>query len=184
MSSTRRALLVAGAAAATAPALLARAAPARAQSRLDVTVLERLVEIEQVAAFAYETAGRVTGLDAPAKELLGLLAGQERAHADRLAKLHAELGGRRPEPPRAVADVERIVPGLGAAGDERALLTFAIELEKAIVRRYYDAHKQLGSARLLQPITSIMASEGQHLVALRLALGVPPLPDAFESGRG
>jgi hypothetical protein len=36
---------------------------------------------------------------------------------------------------------------------------------------------------LRQPLASIMACEGQHLVVLRQALGRDPLPRAFETGR-
>ena len=61
-------------------------------------------------------------------------------------------------------------------------MNFAIELETAAVAAYLDAHRELVEAKLLQTGASIMASEGQHLVVLRRAVGQDPVPAAFETG--
>ena len=47
---------------------------------------------------------------------------------------------------------------------------------------YYQAHQKLRGAKLLRTTARIMASEGQHLVVLRQALGRDPVPNAFETG--
>ena len=50
------------------------------------------------------------------------------------------------------------------------------------VAAYYDAHRKLIAAGLLQTAASIMANEGQHLVVLRQAAGQAPVPNALETG--
>ena len=44
------------------------------------------------------------------------------------------------------------------------------------------ASRSCASAALLRTTAQIMASEGQHLVVLRQALGRDPVPNAFETG--
>jgi rubrerythrin len=102
---------------------------------------------------------------------------QEREHTAALASALEERGATAPEPPRPGE-----VRGLAGIKSEREMLRFAVELENTIVIAYIDAHRKLKDEALLRTFAQIMASEGQHLVVLRQALGDDPLPSAFEAG--
>ena len=58
------------------------------------------------------------------------------------------------------------------ASGGRAFLRYALALEEEAVAAYADALTSLRDPDLLQPLGSIMGSEGQHLVVLRAELGV------------
>jgi rubrerythrin len=89
------------------------------------------------------------------------------------------MGGKVPAAPASASAVK----GLTGLRGRRRILTFATELETMAIAAYYDAHAKLTDARLMQTGTAIMANEGQHLAMLRRALGRPPVPNAFETGK-
>jgi len=177
----RRELLLRGSALAAAPLLLGPRA-ALAQGDSDAAILESAIGLEQVSAFAYATMAGSGRLDATAKALARRFARHERAHADALRTQLEALGGEAPPEPRTVAEVDRVLRGLGAARSQADLLTFAIALESAAVAAYHDAHQRLQDPKILQTAASIMANEGQHLAVLRRTLNQEPVPFAFETG--
>jgi hypothetical protein len=156
---------------AAAVPLLAPAAEALAAARGDRQIVTAAVDLEQRAAAVYDAAAGDSGVPAELRRLARHLRDQEREHADGLARALRGLGGRRPPPPSA--------PRSPPSG--RAFGPFAIELENRLLAAYYDAMPGLRGG-LRQPLGSIMACEGQHLVVLRQALGREPLPKAFEKG--
>jgi hypothetical protein len=161
---TRRALLVA------AP-VLGLSADALARARDDRSIVTAAIDLEQRAAAAYDSAATGGKLPPALARLARHLRDQEEEHADGLARALRGLGGRRPARP------ER--PPAPPAG--RAFGGYALALEERLIGAYYHAMPRLRPG-LRQPIGSIMASEAQHLVVLREALGRDPLPAAFETG--
>jgi hypothetical protein len=158
--------------AAGAPVALAGwVASARAAS--DVERLERLLSIERHLESTYDAAIRRGALE---PRLAERLRDHEREHSRALDRV---LAG---EDRRPLASVPR--PGLGVAlaGGERAFARYALELESEAVAAYVDALATLRDAALLQPLGSILACEGQHLVALRRVAGEELLPRAFATG--
>jgi hypothetical protein len=107
--------------------------------------------------------------------------GHEQEHADALVTALIDLGGSPPAVP-TVKDIDGVVKGIGDVKSQADVASFAIELEMAAVAAYYDAHRKLIDAKLLQTGASIMASEAQHLVVLRQAVKRDPVPNAFETG--
>jgi len=177
----RRGLIAGGAvlAAGTVPMLL-RVSNAFAQSDGDVGIIEGAVAIEQEAVAAYDFAFKSGVLSEPITQAARLFRDQEQEHANALTAALEDLGGEAPEPPEP-ADVQ----GLTELRSEQDVLAFAIELENAGVMAYIDAMSTLQSPGLLKTGAQIMANEGQHLVVLRLAMGVSPaasVPSAFEAG--
>ena len=168
MSTTRRALITGGAA--VLP-LLAGATDALGAARDDRQIVAAAIDLEQRAAAAYDFAASNGGLQPALARVARHLRDQESEHADGLARALRGLGGRRPAAPR-----EPDPPPIG-----RAFAAFAIALENRLIAAYYEAMPRLRPG-LRQPLGSIMASEGQHLVVLRQALGRDPLPNAFETG--
>ena len=164
MPGTRReALLLAGAATA---ALALRTADARAASTGDAGVLEAAIAQELALAAAYD------GVEAPTA-LSRTLAAHAHAHVDALGAALRGIGGTPPQKP----DASLPKPEQGAASS-RSFLASALRLEAAVIARHQAALPTLKDARRLQLLATILAAEGQHLVALRLALGRPPLQGA------
>lgn len=164
--------------------LLGAAAPAAAAAKGegDAAVLESAIGLEQAAAFAYRTAAGTTGLDARTVLTLERFGRHEDQHAAALRTALESLGGTAPPPPRTLAEIDRVLPGLGQARSRTDVLQFAVELESAQVATYHDAHAKLSEPRILQTVATIMGCQGQHLAVLRAALGAEPLPSAFETG--
>lgn len=179
----RRGIAIGGAVVAvTSIPMLLKVRNAFAQAQGDAAILEAAVGLEQVAVFAYSAAIDSGKLDAGTTKVAELFRDHEQEHADGLIAALEDLGGTAPAKPASVADVDKVLPGLGAAKDQKAIAEYAIELETAALAAYYDAHQKLQDAALLQTGAQIMANEGQHLVVLRQALGKPAVPNAFETG--
>ena len=179
----RRGFALGGAAiAASSIPLLLAARNAFAKATGDAAILERAIDLERLTALAYASAIDGGLLSPPVLRTVRRLREHEQAHADTLVTALTDLGGIPPAPPKGVADVEKVVEGLGDVRSQADLLTFAIELESAVVAAYHDAHAKLIETRLLQTSASIMAGEGQHLVVLRMAARTDPVPSAFETG--
>ena len=149
----------------------------------DTTLLEKAIKLEQVSVLAYDTILGGGLLSGRVEDLVRTLRGHEQAHADTLTTALTDLGGTPPPTPSGVADVDAVVKGLGDVRTQADVLAFAIGLESAAIRAYYDAQAKFGEAKLLQSVASIMAAEGQHLVVLRQAARRPPVPAALETGR-
>jgi rubrerythrin len=180
----RRGFALGGAAvaASSVPLLLSvRNAFAQASSG-DAEILQTAINLEQVAVIAYDTA-LAGGLLSPAvTRIVRHLRAHEQAHADALTTALTDLGGAVPAAPKGLADVDKVVKGLGAVRTQGDVVNFAIKLEMAAIAAYHEAQSKLVETRLLQIGASIMASEGQHLVVLRRLVHKDPIPNAFETG--
>jgi rubrerythrin len=159
------------------PALL-RVGRAFAAADGDEAVLSRALALEQTAVVAYGALLEAGALRTELRATLRRIHGQEREHAGALSAALRRLGGTPPRPPRP-----QDIRGLRALRTQREIAAFAIELENMVVAAYYQAQQKLRGAALLRTTAQIMASEGQHLVVLRQALGRDPVPQAFETGR-
>jgi hypothetical protein len=147
---------------------------AGAGRRSDRDTLEDLLSLERRLESAYDAAARRGALPL---ELARRLRAHERAHAEGLEEALSG-SGRAP-----VATVPSPELNVALARGGRAFLRYALAQEELAVAAYADALTRLTDPNLFQPLGSIMAAEGQHLVALRIELGVEPLTRAFEAGR-
>lgn len=179
----RRGLATGGAVvAAAAVDVLLGARDAFAQASSDAGIVRAAIGLEQIAVLAYATALASGKLDAPTTKVVSLFRAQEQQHEDALTAALKGLGGTPPPKPTGTT-AAGVLKGLSAARDQKAILTFAIELEMVAVGAYYAAHTKLQDAELLRTATQVMANEGQHLAVLRGANGLPPVPNAFETGK-
>ena len=179
----RRGFALGGAAiAASSVPLLLSVRTAFAQSSGDAEILQKAINLEQVSVIAYDAALAGELLSPVLTRIVRRLRAHEQQHADGLTTALSDLGGTPPAAPKGIADVEKVVKGLGDVRTQGDLVNFAIELETAAVAAYHDAHAKLVETRLLQTGASIMASEGQHLVVLRRLVHKDPIPNAFETG--
>jgi hypothetical protein len=148
----------------------------------DGSVLASAINLERVTVIAYDNVLAGGLLTAGVRGAVRGFRGHEQQHADALITALTDLGGTPPAPPNGIAAVDDVVKGLGDVRTQADVLSFLIELETAAVAAYYDAHRKLGEAKLLQTGASIMATEGQHLTVLRRAAGRDPSPNALETG--
>lgn len=179
----RRGIALGGAAvAASSVPLLASVRDAFAQATGDAAILQKAINLEQVAVIAYDTALGGGLLSPAASRTMRRFRDHEQRHADTLTTALTDLGGSPPPPPKGIADVDKVVKGLGDVKTQADIVNVMIELELATVAAYHEAHRNLVETRLLQTCATITANEGQHLVVLRTIVGDDPVPNAFETG--
>ncbi len=148
----------------------------------DAPFMESAINLERSTVIAYDTLLDRGPLSPAVGGVLRRFRAHEQEHADALATALTDLGGTPPAPPKGVADVDKIVEGLGDVRSQAEVVNFLVELETATVAAYFDALSRVEEAKLLQSGASIMANEGQHLVVLRRAAGKDPIPNALETG--
>jgi hypothetical protein len=193
-AATRRQLLrggiVAGTAAGVSPLL--RATPALASRHTDGAIVRRLIEVEQLIAFAYERVLRTRALSAAVVPTVSLFLEQERQHvAVWDADLHG-LGGSSPRPPTSVTRADdqlaalHVTKRLTELRTERDAIELLVGAEAAIIGAYYVAISKLAESALLQAAAQAMAAEAQHATALRRVLhprvAAQFVPNAFVEG--
>jgi len=172
----------AGAIAASSIPLLLSVRNAFAVGNGDPDILEKAIGLERVAILAYGVAIDSKLLSTGFERVARRFRDHETEHAGTLTAALMDLGGTPPPKQPTVADIDGVVKGIGDVKSQADVANFAIELEMAAVAAYYDAHRKLIDAKLLQAGASIMANEAQHLVVLRQAVKRSPVPNAFETG--
>jgi hypothetical protein len=168
----RRGLLAAGTllTASSVPILLG-VRDAFAQADDDQSIVSAAIELEQIAAEAYQR------LQGPLGGVARLFRNHERQHEQALTLALRQMGGSPPS-----ANVDARLANL-PTGNRRGAARFVIELEQTAVRAYEDAARKLKDASLMKTTSSILGAEAQHLVVLRQIAGQDPVPAAFERGR-
>ena len=149
----------------------------------DADILERAIGLERIAILAYGVAIDSKLLSPGFTRVAKQFRSHEQEHADALSTALMDLGGTPPAKKPTVEDIDGVVEGIGEVKSQADVANFAIELEMAAVAAYYEAHRKLVDAKLLQAGASIMANEAQHLVVLRQAVKRAPVPNAFETGK-
>ncbi|MGI8730582.1 MAG: ferritin-like domain-containing protein [Solirubrobacteraceae bacterium] len=179
----RRGMGIGGAlVAASSIPLLLSVRNAFAASSGDLEILEDAIRLEGVSVLAYGVVIDGGLLSAGFARVVRRFREHERQHADALTTALTDLGGTPPPEPE-IEDIDEVVKGVGTLRSQREVASFAIELEMAAIAAYYDAHRKLSGAKLLQTGASIMAGEAQHLVVLRQEAKRDAVPEAFETGK-
>ncbi len=138
----------------------------------DVIIINDLLDLCERTIAAYTaTVPLFSGhLHAAMKQFLD----QDLDHAGELYRLIKQAGG----------DANKPKPSynLGRPRDRKDLLRLLHGLESEMVAHYLAAIPQLSPGSVRAAIASILASDAQHVVVLRLALRLDPLPSAFVTG--
>jgi hypothetical protein len=177
MLRTRRELIAGGAAgAAVMGAGLAPSAAIAddplASTHGDIDVLERLVAIEQLSAFAYEHLLRSAGLSQATARLVGTFLSHERAHVRILSSALAGRGAAAPPAPTDLRAASRQLAKLGVVGSlsdsrgDTVSVRYLIGVETLAEGAYYSAMSKLSNATLLAQAAQIMSCEAQHWTGL------------------
>ncbi len=138
----------------------------------DVMVINGLLDLCERTIAAYTATVPLFGghLHAAMKQFLD----QDLDHAGELYRLIKQAGGQANKP--------RPSYDLGQPRGRKDLLALLHGLEAQMVARYLAAIPQLSPGSVRAAIASILASDAQHVVVLRLALRLDPLPSAFVTG--
>lgn len=181
----RRALLLLAAGLALALALgacgggggdtAAATAAALTDPEADAQILDDVLSRQSAAVSAY--ARSLPALRGASLAAARKFRAQEQEHVDGILK---ELRGLGEEPEPEPAPIE-------ASGQrsEADYLLFLYEMERATIEAELSAVSKLTTPSARSLLASTVASQAQHLVLLRRALGATPLasvPEAFENG--
>ena len=144
---------------------------ARADAEADAELLNGALDLEGVVIAAYRAGGpRLDGeLAVTGRHFLE----QEREHAEALRRAIRDLGAK-PNRGRA-ADLPQL-------RDARAVLRFAVDLERTFVAAYLDMLPRLRAPALRGRVAAILTNEAQHVSVLEAALGEQPARGAFVTG--
>jgi hypothetical protein len=173
---TRRKILVAGGAGATAAALgglvaagsqTARSAPSASQ---DAEVLEFILGVERIEAGFSAAVARTGALTGELAEFVTIVGGHEREH---VTFLEQALGNAAPNAPPFTADVGAL------AGDPQRFVRTAAALEDAVVAAYNGQAANLRPETLAKAAT-IVSVEARHAAWIRDIGGLPPAEDTTD----
>jgi hypothetical protein len=176
--AARRALLLAVAVAVLAATLAAcggGGSSGSSERERDVRVLNEILgrQLAAVAAFD-EVLPHLHGADLAAAQQFRA---QEQEHVDAVTKTLRGIGGEA-DPPAETIDADDLTTRLDS-------LEFLYEMESATLDAELNAVGKLSIDWPRPLIASMAASQAQHLVLLRQALGARPsdvIPSAFETG--
>jgi Ferritin-like domain len=158
----------------SAVSVLAGAASAATVPDSDLAYLRLLVGTELLAA-DFQTQALSSGkLAAPATALVKQLLADENAHYTGLATLIAAAG----QVPATADDINFAYPK-GTFDSQVAIMKLAATLENLTLGAYLGAVENVQTPQLRLPIGQIAANEAQHVGALALAAGKPPIGRAF-----
>lgn len=178
--TTRRVLIrtgIVGAAAAVAGSAALRDASIAGADILgdahgDAAVLERIVAIEQLIAFAYDHVVSRIPLSPKAAALVRSFASQEREHVRLLSRALRDLGHAPPSAPTDVDSVSRQLAALHGSGSltsfvrQVGALEYLIGIETVAESAYYTATSKLSDPSLVVLATGILGCEAQHWTGL------------------
>jgi hypothetical protein len=179
---SRRELVFAGALAAAGGGVVLGFPARAAAASPDLDAVLGAVRLEQALAVAYAALAETPGIGRDLRDLLVLLADQERQHAAGLLTL-AEYLGAPPPPVPSITQVEAALPNVRRAVDRATTLAVVDELERAEVLGFSSDQQVLTDAKLIQMVGAVMCGDAQHLVLVREAAGIDPIPMAFETGK-
>jgi ferritin-like protein len=176
---TRRALLrtgIVGTVAAAAGALLQDPVGAEADvlgdARGDAALLERIVAIEQLIAFAYDHVIANIHLSPAAAKAVRTFASQEHEHVRLLSNALRDRGHGPPPAPTNAASVSRQLTALHGSGSltsfrrQVGAIEYLIGIETVAEGVYYSAISKLSDRNLVELSSGILGCEAQHWTIL------------------
>jgi hypothetical protein len=169
-AETRKDFLLGLAGGGAALAALAAAAPARAQSRTDVEILNYALTLEYLQAAFYTEAERRRALRTKlARQTTRVLGAVERAHVDALRDVLGAAAVKRPS-----------FDFGGVTEDEDAFIKTAVAFEDLGTAAYKGQAYRIDSPALLAAAVAIHTVEARHAAWIRYLAGAPPAASALD----
>lgn len=146
------------------------------KSHKDIEILNKALGEERFAIAAYELAAETGLLSEGVIQVAKTFQGHHGQHAHKIHETIMSLGG---EPMKALPKEEyakKLPPGLV---EEKAVVHYALTLEKQATITYLNAIPEIENPKLAQAAASILGDEAMHWAALRNALGLTPVHISF-----
>ena len=139
----------------------------------DLAILDRLLGLERWTVAAY-TAG-IPLLTRPEARTAKQFLDEELEHAGELLSLIKAAGGGK-GPSRASSYT------LGKPANDHDVLELLHGLERAQINAYLEAIPKLSPGQVRAAVSTILASDAQHIAIIRAGLGLIPAPSPFVTG--
>jgi rubrerythrin len=136
----------------------------------DVDILNFALTLEYLESTFYEEAKTRAKASGELKQLIALLADDEKQHVEALTATIKQLGGKPVEEPKFNFEY----------GDAAGFLKLAQTFEDTGVSAYNGAAPSIKSKEVLGAAGSIVQVEARHAAAIRLQADEEPAPDAFD----
>jgi hypothetical protein len=149
--------------------------------KADVTILRTLSSVEAVAIVVY-TATLDSGLvTTPAvADLADVFRSHHREHAALFEGTTRDLGGAPFADPNPIV-MQQVQTSLDGLRDEAAALSIAFDVETILADTYQATIGTFADRSFNVAAMSVGGAEARHAAALAQALGVQPVPQAFET---
>jgi hypothetical protein len=138
----------------------------------DVEILNQLLDREHRAIAAYTAV--IPLLTSHVQDAAKQFLSQELTHAGELGGLIEQAGG--------IANKPQPSYELGRPGSRKQLVELLHGLEQAQIAGYVEAVPTVSPGPVRAALAAILANDAQHVVVLRRALRIEPLPSAFVTG--
>jgi len=149
--------------------------------KADATILRTLSSVEAVAVVVYTTTLDSGLLTTPAvAQLADVFRSHHREHAALYEGTTKDLGGAPFTDPNPIV-MQQVQPSLDGLRDEGAAVSLAFDVETILADTYQSTMGIFADKSFNVAAMSVGGAEARHAAALAQALGVPPVPQAFEA---
>lgn len=142
----------------------------------DIEILNTALGAEQFAIAAYELAAGTGLLSEGVLQVAKTFQSHHGQHAHKIQETITSLGGEAVKPQSQEEYAKKLPPGLA---EERAIIHYALTLEKGATITYLNAIPEFENKKITQAAASILGDEAMHWAALRSALGLTPVHTGF-----
>jgi Ferritin-like domain len=149
--------------------------------KADATILRTLSSVEVVAVVVYTTTLDSGLFTSPAVADLGdTFRSHHREHAALFEGTTRDLGGAPFTDPNPIV-MQQVQPSLDGLRDEAAAVSLAFDVETILAETYQSTMGTFADKSFNVAAMSVGGAEARHAAALAQALGVQPVPHAFEA---
>jgi Ferritin-like domain len=149
--------------------------------RADATITRTFSSVEAVAVVVYTTALDSGLLTNPAvTDLAKLFHSHHQEHTALFASTTRDLGGAPVTDPNPIV-MQQVQPVLESLRDETTAVNLALDVETILADTYQMTMGSFADKSFNVAAMSVGGAEARHAAALAQAIGVPPVPQAFET---
>jgi hypothetical protein len=149
--------------------------------RADATITRTFSSVEAVAVVVYTTALDSGLLTTPAvTDLAKLFRSHHQEHTALFAGTTRDLGGAPFTDPNPIM-MQQVQPALESLRDETTAVNLALDVETILADTYQTTMGSFADKSFNVAAMSVGGAEARHAAALAQAIGVPPVPQAFET---
>ena len=152
--------------------------------RADATITRTFSSVEAVAVVVYTTALDSGLLTNPAvTDLAKLFRSHHQEHTALFVGTTRDLGGAPVTDPNPIV-MQQVQPVLESLRDETTAVNLALDVETILADTYQMTMGSFADKSFNVAAMSVGGAEARHAAALAQAIGVPPVPQAFETTEG